>query len=260
MSCQTNNTFLPTGGPGIQGLPGIDGAGYGDVSTTTNTITTGSKTFTIATGKAYNTASRVKIMNDITHYMVGNVTSYNSVTGQLIVNVDEIIGYGGGSLSSWTISLSSESFNGTIIYKAQKKLSVAEVSTLGSAPVVLSTNTSEGSIFNIIAAETLIVDGDTPYTHNLSSTVVLINSGVSGAEPQLQCDCLSINVDGGGCEGAAKKFKEVDETLCNFSDENLQGQASGPNILITTADGLDPAGPGDFAMWITAYYVLTTFN
>jgi hypothetical protein len=76
-------------------------------STTSNSITTGSKTFTIQTGKLFAVGAFVLIASaaNVNNYMIGQVTSYNTVTGVLVVNVSTTNGT--GTFADWSISLTA---------------------------------------------------------------------------------------------------------------------------------------------------------
>jgi hypothetical protein len=80
-------------------------------STTSNTIGTGSKSFTVETGKGYLAGQSLSIANTTTptNRMFAVVTSYNSGTGALVVNVQAI--EGSGTFTAWSIALA---FNGVI--------------------------------------------------------------------------------------------------------------------------------------------------
>jgi len=76
-------------------------------STSSVAIGTGSKSFTVDTGKSYQVGMSVKIAYDSSNWMHGEVTSYNSGTGALVVNVTLVSG--SGTQASWTITLSGPS-------------------------------------------------------------------------------------------------------------------------------------------------------
>jgi microcystin-dependent protein len=80
-------------------------------STTSVAIGTGSKSFTVQTGKSYVLGMSLKIANTATNYMVGDVISYNSGTGALVVNV--VATSGTGTYSSWTLSIGFSGIVGT---------------------------------------------------------------------------------------------------------------------------------------------------
>lgn len=78
-------------------------------STTSVAIGTGSKSFTTQTGLAFSVGMTLRIANNSTNYMTGDVTSYTTGTGVLVVNVTSVVG--SGTLASWTISLAAVGAN-----------------------------------------------------------------------------------------------------------------------------------------------------
>lgn len=80
-------------------------------STTSNTIGTGSKAFTVESGKSYFPGQSVTIAHtgDPTNRMFAVVDSYDSGTGALVVTSQAV--EGSGTFTDWTITLG---FNGVI--------------------------------------------------------------------------------------------------------------------------------------------------
>lgn len=76
-------------------------------SATSLAIGTGSKNFTIQTGKGFLPAMPVRVAYDASNYMDGTVTSYDSGTGAMVVSVSSIAG--AGTYTSWTISIVGKS-------------------------------------------------------------------------------------------------------------------------------------------------------
>jgi hypothetical protein len=74
-------------------------------STTSLTIGTGAQSLTVQTAKAYLAGQSVRIYSTATpdNYMDGTVTSYDSGTGALEVNVTSV--GGSGTLAAWTVTL-----------------------------------------------------------------------------------------------------------------------------------------------------------
>ncbi len=72
----------------------VPGDRYLTTSSTSNTIGTGSKTFTVGTGLSYSPQQDVVISFDASNHMHALVTSYNSGTGALVVNVQSVTGSG----------------------------------------------------------------------------------------------------------------------------------------------------------------------
>lgn len=79
--------------------------GLSGTSTTSVTIGTGSKSFTATTGKLWVAGNFVTVSSNANsaNYMHGSVTSYNSTTGALVVNVLDI--GGAGTLTDWNINI-----------------------------------------------------------------------------------------------------------------------------------------------------------
>jgi hypothetical protein len=90
------------------------GAALNSLSTTSTSVSsvligTGTKNFTVETGKSYFVGMSLKLAFDATNWMVGEVISYNSGTGALSVNV--VKKNGSGTYAAWVITLG---FNGII--------------------------------------------------------------------------------------------------------------------------------------------------
>lgn len=76
-----------------------------DTSATSNSIGTGSKSFTVSTGKSFQPGMFIVIADTAapsTNSMTAQVTSYNSGTGALVVDVKGVLG--SGTKTAWTIS------------------------------------------------------------------------------------------------------------------------------------------------------------
>lgn len=74
--------------------------GFKVASTTSLAIGLGSKTFTVATGKLIDAGETVKAVSTATgKWMSGTVTSYNSGTGELVIDVTATSGT--GTLADW---------------------------------------------------------------------------------------------------------------------------------------------------------------
>jgi hypothetical protein len=76
---------------------------YKTTSLSSVLIGNGSKTFTVDANLSYIPLQEVLIVYDASNHMHGEVTSYNSTTGQLIVDVQHHTG--GGTFASWVINL-----------------------------------------------------------------------------------------------------------------------------------------------------------
>jgi hypothetical protein len=79
--------------------------GLSDSSTTSNSIDTGEKTFTVSTGKGFRGGMYLVIADTAapsTNSMSGQVTSYNTGTGDLVMSI--LSATGEGTKTEWTIS------------------------------------------------------------------------------------------------------------------------------------------------------------
>lgn len=88
-------------------LTALNAPGTNATSITSNSITTGSKTFQIQMDKALVAGQFVVISYalNVTQYMVGQITSYNPMTGVLVVNVTQVNGM--GTFANWIIALTA---------------------------------------------------------------------------------------------------------------------------------------------------------
>ena len=84
-------------------LSGAGGDRYLTSSTTSNTVSNGAKTFTVGTGLAYTPTQDITIVYDAAHHMHCSVTSYNSGTGVLVVDVNSHTG--SGTYAVWTVNV-----------------------------------------------------------------------------------------------------------------------------------------------------------
>jgi hypothetical protein len=76
---------------------------YKTTSTTSNSVSNGSKSFTIGTNLSYIPLQEILIVYDVANHMHGEVTSYNSSTGALVVDVKHHTG--SGTYTAWVLNL-----------------------------------------------------------------------------------------------------------------------------------------------------------
>lgn len=105
---------------------------YVTTSTTSLTISTGSKTLVVGTGLSWKPTKSVIIRNasSSTRRMDGTVTSYNSTTGEMVVNITSTGSASGQTFASWNV------FEGTAtaipILKITSNDAVDALSVVGS--------------------------------------------------------------------------------------------------------------------------------
>lgn len=114
-------------------------------STTSNTIGTGSKAFTVETGKSYFPGQSVTIARTSapTNRMFAVVDSYNSGSGALVVTSQAV--EGSGTFTDWTITLG---FNG-VIGAGQIDNGAVTKSKLGSDVAASSSEANAGTAVDV---------------------------------------------------------------------------------------------------------------
>lgn len=156
------------------GSTGPTGAGYSGVtSATSNTIGTGSKTWSLASiTHAFIVGQRVRVVANVSNYVEGIITA--SSTTEIAVNVTNIVGSAGAAYTSWTFGL-------TGIYGSTGVQSYANATAV-SAALYTSANTSglitNGTIYLQQDTNTMYVylwDGTTG-TSSVLSTVNISSS------------------------------------------------------------------------------------
>jgi len=98
-----NRTYTLPDVSGTIALLSQVGDRYLTSSTTSNTIGNGAKTFTVGTGLAYTPTQDITIVFDASNHMHAAVTSYNSTTGVLVVDVNH--NTGSGTYAVWTVNV-----------------------------------------------------------------------------------------------------------------------------------------------------------
>lgn len=131
------------------------GIGYSNLtSTTSNTIGTGSKTFTTnlnSNESAYNVGTRIRVSGILTaNFMEGVITSFSGTT--LVVNVDA--SGGSGTLNSWTFSVTgSQGATGSGITTLNTLTSLTQTFATGTSGTDFEINSSGSAhTFNLPTA------------------------------------------------------------------------------------------------------------
>lgn len=107
MSCNCNDNInqseVPSGPAGPTGPTGPTGPPptISGTSTTSNSVGTGSKSFSTQSGIAWSVGQRVRAHDGGTRIIEGEITSYSGTT----LTIDADYGEGSGSATSWTISI-----------------------------------------------------------------------------------------------------------------------------------------------------------
>jgi len=124
------------------------GTTYNGTSTTSLTIGAGTRSFTTQTGLQFSAPQWVIIASTVNNanYMTGNVSSYNSTTGAMTVNV--VSTGGSGTYASWQLALAGVPGSGWNQWKGNWSSSTAynlndEVALNGSSYICISPNTNQ---------------------------------------------------------------------------------------------------------------------
>ena len=150
----------------------VQGDRYLTTSTTSNSIANGAKTFTVGTGLSYTTQQDVTIAYDATHHMHAVVTSYNSGTGVLVVDVQQHTGT--GTYTAWTVNV-----GGTV--PAQSVTWGDIVGTLGDQSDLASALNAK--LASVDAASTYTTFGYTASTYfPIAGGALSLNSNITVAD------------------------------------------------------------------------------
>lgn len=148
----------------------INAPGTTATSTTSLTIGTGSKTFTIQTGKAYSVGQTVVVANTVTptNQMTGVITDHNSGTGSITVDVQAVSG--AGTFASWSVGMST--ISGVITVNGQAG-HISNLATLSGTEILSNKTLVDSSVrstVNVITTNTTAVVG---HTYILTANLVL---------------------------------------------------------------------------------------
>lgn len=132
-------------------------AAYATTSTTSNTIGTGAKTFTIAAGLAYLPGTRARFASaaGVSNFMEGVVTSYSGTT--IAVWVDKI--GGSGTRADWNVSVAGQpGIDGLGAGTVNSALGGIELASAGAAVQLTDTAVTPGTYGGAGSVPVLTVD------------------------------------------------------------------------------------------------------
>jgi hypothetical protein len=171
---------------------------YATTSITSNTVSNGSKTFTVDADLAYIPLQEVLIVNSPSNHMHGSVTSYSGTT--LIVDVKT--NTGSGTFTSWSINL-----DGT--------------------PVDAITGVGVANRLAYFTAAQVIDDLDTATYPSLTELALV--KGVTGSDIQTQING-KLNLTGGSLSGALNEAQGANIASATTTDI---GAATGNYVVVT---------------------------
>jgi hypothetical protein len=228
------NVVVPNG-VGTLALLSQVGDRYLTSSTSYNTVGNGAKTFTVGTGLAYTPTQDITIVFNASNHMHASVTTYNSATGALVVDVNSHTG--SGTYAVWTVNVGGIGAgaipSGGTAGQVLAKLSSTNYDDAWVTPTVavggitgLGTGVATALAVNVGTAGAAVVNGGalgTPVSGTLTSCTGLpIGTGITGFGTGV-ATALAINV---GTAGAPVVNGGALGTPSSGTVTNLTGTAS----------------------------------
>lgn len=215
-------------------------------STTSNTIGTGSKSFTIQAGKQFTAGDWMLIADAAapsTNYMVGTVTSYNSTSGALVFNSVAIAG--SGTKTSWTVGLSGAKGADAVNYLTTRGdllrygASGQERLPLGTAKQLLGSDGTDAKYLGwTVAIQKFTANGTyTPTSGMVFAIIECVGGGGGGSGTSSAGANTFIGSGGGGAGSYSRKL--VTATDIGASKAVTIGAAGSGG-----ASGANPGGDG----------------
>ena len=181
-AAQTNTTQLAT----TAFVLSNSGDRYLTTSTTSNTITNGAKTFTVASGLSYTATQDITIVYDVNNHMHGSVTSYSGTT--LVVDIVQHSQTSPGPYTQWTINV------GGLTNTAGTLLSANNLSDVASAATSLTNLGGVSTARTISAGTGLSGGGDLTANRTLSLANTAVTAGSYGSSTQIAA--LTVDAQG----------------------------------------------------------------
>jgi hypothetical protein len=206
-------------------------------STSSVTIGTGAKSFTVDAGMGYSVSDNIVVIPNVTlgdgkNYMQGTVTSYDNGTGALVLNVTTSLG--SGTFANWVVTR----FNGE---------SLALSFSGGSTDCRVNNCIVDGRFYTGLRTQN---SNSSQITNNLITGVInrpIYIYGTSGTDDGAKVSGntirgagltqYGINVNGstaGACTDFLISFNEIEQTV--FQAIEAGGAVSGFNIIGNTCD------------------------
>jgi len=181
-AAQTNTTQVAT----TAFVLSNSGDRYLTTSTTSNTITNGAKTFTVASGLSYTPTQDITIVYDAANHMHGSVTSYSGTT--LVVDIVQHSQTSPGPYTQWTINVGGLTNTAGTLLSANNLSDVASPSTsltnLGGVPTARTVSAGTG----------LSGGGDLTADRTLSLADTTVTAGSYGSSTQVAA--LTVDAQG----------------------------------------------------------------
>jgi hypothetical protein len=226
----------------------IPGDRYLTSSTTSNTVSNGSKTFTIGTGLSYTPTQNITISYDASNHMHGEVLTYNSGTGVLTVDINNHTG--SGTYAAWVVNVGGVTPATSVAWGAITGVLASQLDLQGALDLKLAATTAAATYYPLVGnPSSFLVAADITGKANSANAALTGNVTITtnSASP-----ALVITQDGAG---DIIQFKDVtSDTTYAFIDAN--GKVS--TIASTTANagfniahGVAPTSPVNGDIWTT---------
>jgi hypothetical protein len=227
---------------------------YLTTSTSSHSITTGSKTFVVQSGLSYTPTQDVTVVYDAARHMHGTVTSYSGTS--LVINVESVEG-SGGPFTAWTINVGGLLTAQGALLEANNLSDVSNPATaltnIGGVPTsrTISSGTGLTGGGDLTANRTLTVsygttsgtacegndarlsDSRTPLSHSHGN---ITNGGLVGTTAGLPLKTGTGGIVETGAFGtSAGQFAEGNHTHGNLTNDGKLGSVSGLPVVTTTA-------------------------
>jgi hypothetical protein len=231
------HSWLPTGVAGMNAVAAaMNLNSTSDTSTTSNTISSGNKTFTVSSGKSFVGGMWLTFADTSlpsTNSIVGQVASYSSTT--LVVDVPANGVFGSGTKTAWIISQSS--VPSASISAAMIPVTSAASLTAGRVALDVPNNAEAAAMsYSVGNFRNALINGNMAISQEFTSTSTTITAGAG----------LRYFVDGWylACTGANITAQQV--TTNNKARLVITGAASNTSVIlgqrITSADSYSFAG------------------
>jgi hypothetical protein len=273
----------PTDGDRLLTIQDIDGTiallsqvgdRYLTSSTTSNTVSNGAKTFTVGTGLAYSPTQDITIVFNASNHMHAAVTSYNSTTGVLVVDVNSHTG--SGTYAVWTVNVGGIGAgaipSGGTTGQVLAKVSSTSYDDAWVTPTVavggitgLGTGVATALAINVGTAGAALVNGGalgTPSSGtvtNLTGTASININGTVGATTASTGAFTTLNASGLTRVGTATTADALSDVLIATSATTqrgltIQGKASQSAPLLRIVESTNNAANNGWQFDANAVY------
>lgn len=209
-------------------------------STTSLLVGTGSKTLTVGTGLGFQVGMPVRLANTDIIYMTGDVTSYNSLTGELICNITSSTG--SGTYAVWSVYAIPASVGATLVANKFTGLQTFadEVAVASASTINLTTSDSNNveitgttTIAAVTMPEGAVIKARASGAFQLTNSSSLIVQGGANYTTTVN-DILTFTKDGAG--NVHVEVSQVNNRATN-KIYDLDATVAGNNLTITVNAG-----------------------